>query len=91
MGLIKRYKIWSDDLGYPKDDAYLVEPLHQWFDMEDTVHQLLEQKYTDWEYPDGPFNLLAQEVGEDGLEIGAVHTFGVSVDWSPDFYLTEKT
>lgn len=91
MGLLKRYKIWSDDLGYPAEDATVVTPLHDWFDMEDTVYQHVESKYHDWENPNGPFNMLAQEVGEDGLEVGAVHKFNVSVDWNPEFYITETS
>lgn len=86
--MAKTYKIWSDDLGYPEEDAYEITPLHDWFDMEDTVHQLIEQKYCDWENPDGPWEMKAREVVE-GVA-GDVQTFGVSVDWEPSFYISQK-
>jgi hypothetical protein len=87
--MAKTYKIWSDDLGYPEDDAYEVTPLHDWFDMEDTVHQLIESKYHDWENPDGPFDMLACEFA-DGQKVGDVQKFFVSVDWEPSFYVSPK-
>lgn len=87
---MKTYKIWSDDLGYPEDDATVVKPLHDWFDMEDTVHQHVESRYSDWENPDGPFNISACELDEKGEKVGDVQTYFVSVDWEPNFYISPK-
>jgi len=87
---VKTYKIWSNDLGYPEEDAYTLSPEYDWYDMEDTVHQLITSKYTEsWENPKGVFEMKAQEVRQ-GVKLGDVHTFAVDVDWEPHFYITDK-
>lgn len=88
---MKTYKVWSDDLGYPKEDAYSVVPKQDWYDMEDIVDQLLGNKYSDWEHPESPFNISACEVDPEGKDVGDVQTFSVDVDYSPNFYLANKT
>lgn len=84
----KTFKIWSDDLGYPEEDAYVLTPEYDWFDMEDTVHQLVTSKYTEsWEDPKGPFEMIACEVDAQGNKLSDVQKFSVDVDWEPSFYI----
>lgn len=88
---VSTYKCWSPDVGIEEDDASIVKPDHDWYDMEDVAEQYIESRYHDWEQPQGPFNVLIRESGPEGQPYGDVHTYNVSVDWSPNFYLTEKT
>ena len=79
----KTYKIWSDDLGFPEEDAY-VRTSVDWVD--DVVSELCEEKYTDWEYPNSPFIFFTCEVDDKGEKIGDVQKISVTVDYSPNFY-----
>lgn len=88
---MKRFKIWSTDLGYPEEDAKIVTPLHDFYDIEDTIDQYIESRYYDWETPEGPWDMIACEVSPEGEKSGDVQTFSVSVDWSPNFYISKKT
>lgn len=84
--MAKTYKIWSDDLGYPEDEAYVRTAKHEWLDMEDMVSDLCDDKYTDWEYPQSPMNFFICEVDDKGNKVGDVQKIGVDVDYSPNFY-----
>ena len=89
--MLKKYKIWSNDLGYPEEDAYVVSPDCDWHDMEDTVDKLITSKYSEsWESPTGPFDMSACEIDDQGNKVGDVETFFIEVDWSPNFYISAK-
>lgn len=86
-----RYQCWCPDLGIEEDDATIVHLANDWFSPEDAVDQYVESRYSHWESPQGPFDILIRECGPEGQKYGPVQTFFVSVDWSPNFYVTRKT
>lgn len=85
-GNLKTYKIWSDDLGYDEDEAYIRTPEYDFSDVEDAVSELCDEKWSEWEYPTEPLVFSACEVDDKGNKIGDVQKISVGVDYSPNFY-----
>lgn len=82
------YKCWSPDLAIPEEEGAIIA--ETWFSSEDAVYKYIEDRFTQWENPEGPFDILVYECIPDGSRAGPTRTFNVSVEYEPVFYTYEK-
>lgn len=83
------YKCWSPDNCLLEEEATIIA--ETWADAEDAAHSYVEGRYANWEYPDGPFDVLVVECAPDGTYAGPIKTFTIHVEYSPDFHVYEKS